>query len=288
MKVVVTGYASLDYAVRLDRAPEPDRTTTVVSRAAQFPRLGGSPAYVAAAIAASGGDATPVTWVGDDGEGQRYRTELRARGVVSHGVGTRAGRTPVCILAYEPSGGCHCLYHPSLPEPIALDDAQRDLVSAADRLCVTVGPEQATREALKLLRPDAKLIWAVKADARAVPPDLAAALARRADVVVASRGERGFVSDAFARAGGRSAPLRIETRGSEGVAILRDGAETLVPAEPVEADDTTGSGDTFLGGFLAAWKGDEVELAVASGILAARSLLLTRVNVEPGSKTHVA
>ena len=81
MSAVVTGYASLDYTVTLDRAPEPDRTATVLSRASEFPRLGGSPAYVAAAMVAAGArDAAPVTWVGDDAEGQRYRAALENSG----------------------------------------------------------------------------------------------------------------------------------------------------------------------------------------------------------------
>jgi hypothetical protein len=36
VSAVVTGYASLDYTVTLDRAPEPDRTATVLSRASEF------------------------------------------------------------------------------------------------------------------------------------------------------------------------------------------------------------------------------------------------------------
>ena len=93
MSAVVTGYASLDYTVTLDRAPEPDRTATVLSRASEFPRLGGSPAYVAAAMVAAGlRDAAPVTWVGDDAEGQRYRAALEALGVRSDGVAIRPGR----------------------------------------------------------------------------------------------------------------------------------------------------------------------------------------------------
>ena len=40
MSVVVTGYASLDYAVRLDSPPKPDRTATIFSRAVEWPRLG--------------------------------------------------------------------------------------------------------------------------------------------------------------------------------------------------------------------------------------------------------
>jgi sugar/nucleoside kinase (ribokinase family) len=123
----------------------------------------------------------------------------------------------------------------------------------------------------------------VKADPRAVPPDLAAALAARADIVVSSRREAGFVRDAFAGVGTRrSPPVRIETRGGEGVAILGEGSETLVSVETFEADDTTGAGDTFLGGFLAAWRAGEVERAVESGVAAAAALLLRRTETNRG------
>ena len=54
MSIVVTGYASLDYAVRLDRPPRPDPTATILSRPDEWPRLGGSPAYVAAALVEGG------------------------------------------------------------------------------------------------------------------------------------------------------------------------------------------------------------------------------------------
>jgi ribokinase len=287
MSAVVTGYASLDYTVTLDRAPEPDRTATVLSRASEFPRLGGSPAYVAAAMVAAGArDAAPVTWVGDDAEGQRYCAALETLGVRSDGVAIRPGRTPVCVLAYQPDGGCHCFYHPSLSEPLLLDEGQRELVAAADMVCVTVGPETATREVLAATAPHAILVWAVKADPRAVPPNLAAALAMRADIVVSSRREAGFVRDAFARAGARrSPPIRIETRGGEGVAILGDDSETLVSVETFRADDTTGAGDTFLGGFLAAWRAGGVERAVESGVTAAGALLLRRTEKNMGEKS---
>ena len=289
MSAVITGYASLDYAMRLDRAPEPDRTATILSRAAEFPRIGGSPVYVAAAMFAGGvRDATPVTWVGDDPQGQRYCDDLAALGLSADGVSVRPGRTPVCILAYQPDGGCHCFYHPSLPEPLGLDDRQRALIAAADLVCVTVGPKSATRDALTLMRPDATLVWAVKADRRAVPPDLAAALAARADILVSSRGEAKFVHEAFMRGrGGERDALRIETRGGEGVAFSRGDGETMLSAEPVEAGDTTGAGDTFLGGFLAAWGNGDVERAVKSGMAAARALLVRRAEAERRSLRHV-
>ncbi len=290
MSAVVTGYASLDYTLRLDRAPEPDRTATILSRAEEFPRLGGSPAYVAAAMHQGGTtDVAPITWVGDDAAGVRYREAVEELGLPAVGIGIRPGRTPVCILAYEPAGGCHCFYHPSLAEPIDLHPSQRILISAADLVCVTVGPEQATRQTLALARPDATLVWAVKADARAVPPDLAAALAARADIVVSSRGESAFVRAAYAAAGRVDrAQLRIETRGGEGVATVGDGAEVFIPSEPVAAEDSTGAGDTFLGGFLAAWRAGGARPAIEKGMAAARALLASRARREIERGVHVA
>jgi ribokinase len=289
LRAVITGYASLDYALGLDRPPEADRTATILWRADEFPRLGGSPAYVAAAMRAGGETSVaPVTWVGDDEAGARYREALVKLGLPTAGVGVRHGPTPVCMLAYEPGGGCHCFYHPGLPEPISLDEAQRALVAAAELICVTVGPEQVTREVLSLARPEADLVWAVKADARAAPPDLAVALAARADVIVASRGEAAFVRAAFAAGGARRGALYIETRGAEGAAIRLDGAETIIPAQPVKAADTTGAGDTFLGGFLAAWRGGDARRAVEKGMDAARALITSRPQRDEESGSHVA
>jgi sugar/nucleoside kinase (ribokinase family) len=279
MSVVVTGYASLDYAARLDSPPQPDKTATILSRPAEWPRLGGSPAYVAAALVAAGaGDAAPISWVGDDAEGASYRSGLKALGVRTDGIAAAPGRTPVCVLVYPPDGRCHCLYDPGLTAEACLSERQRALVDSAEAICVAVGPTQATWETLRRARPDAALVWAVKADPRAVTPDLAAALAARADVVAFSRGEADFVADAFAAAdapvGGR---LRIETRGREGAAYMQNGVTRIVRADAVDADDTTGAGDAFVGGFLAAWiRTREPETAVAAGVASARALLLAR------------
>jgi len=279
MSIVVTGYASLDYAVRLDRPPQADHTATILTRPSEWPRLGGSPAYIAMALVANGErDAAPVSWIGDDAVGVHYRDALTRHGVRTDGIEARPGRTPTCILAYQPDGGCHCFYDPGLARPPDLGAPQRALVASADCLCVTVGPTDATRAALALARPEAFVVWAVKADRRAVPDDLAAALAARADAVVFSRGEATFVARAFAAARPGARPrLSVETRGSLGVAIDCDGVVEIVPADPIEAADSTGAGDTFLGGFLAALVGGaQPRDAAQAGAAAARALLTTR------------
>jgi ribokinase len=199
--------------------------------------------------------------------------------VRTDGIRVRPGRTPISILAYEPDGRCRCLYDPGLTAEADLDEGQRALLAAAKAICVTVGPTKATWEAIRLARPGAMLLWAVKADPRAVPPDLAAALAARADIVVFSQGEAAFVAEASSMAD-RPARRRIdiETRGRNGVAFMRDGAQRVFPVAPVEAEDSTGAGDTFIGGFLAAWvKTADPEEAVRAGVAAAHALLVSRV-----------
>ena len=225
--VAITGYASLDYVVRLDRTPVADTTATILSRPLDWPRLGGSPAYVASAMVAAGVDATPISWVADDADGRLYCEALASRGVGAHGIALRPGRTPICVLAYQPDGACHCFYHPALAQSPDLDAHQLELVARARWVCLTVGPAEATRQALAATRPDAGLIWSVKADPRAVPADLAAAIAARADIVAASRREAAFVAAAVAAAAAVAKPrLMLETRGAEGVAVTRTGAST--------------------------------------------------------------
>ena len=277
--VVVTGYASLDYVVRLDRAPAPDETATVVSRPREWPRLGGSPAYVASALVAGGVvKARPITWVGDDDDGRQYRQALAQRSIDAEGVAARPGRTPVCILSYQPDGGCFCFYDPGLARPLALQPRQRELVAAADWICLTIGPPEATREILAAAQPGARLVWAVKADPKAMPDDLAAAVAARADIVAYSRREADFVERALSA--GRGAPAnqwRLETRGADGVTLTRGGRSETFAVDPIDAEDFTGAGDTFVGGFLASLiTNGDAKTAVAAGVGAARDMLIGR------------
>jgi len=282
-RIAITGYASLDHVVMLDGIPTPGRTTTILERPEEaWPRLGGSPSYVAAALAAGGVDAaSPVSWVGEDEAGLDFRRHLEARNVLTDGIATVAGaRTPMAILAYEPDGGCLCLYHPAIPKGLGLTLPQKQVIANADWLCITIGPLQATREALGALSPDGSLCWVVKDDPAALPPDLAAQLAARADLICFSAAEAAFIDRAFASAGVRRAgQTLIETRGGAGAQVTVGGVTSFVASEPLAITDPTGAGDTFAGGALAALAGGETDPVsiVKAGHKAARTLLSGRV-----------
>ena len=276
--VAITGYASLDYVLRLEGAPRPNETV-IGARAGLWPRLGGSPAYVARALTRAGIRATPITWVADDLDGTRYAAALACENVPTEGIArTLAGNTPACILAYGPAGECFCLYIPEAGRTAGLGDSQRNILRAAEWVCLTVGPAEANRAALAAIAPHQRLAWVVKGDADAFPPALRADLAARADLIVHSRGERAFVAEALAAAS-RPGRMLVETLGAEGASVTVDGVTALVaPEATVAAADPTGAGDPFVGGLLAALLAapEDAAAAVRAGQRAAHDMLRAR------------
>lgn len=285
-RVVVTGYASLDHVVELAGGPLAGTTTRMRRTAGGWPRPGGSPAYVATALAACGvADAVPVTWIGDDAAGAAYRDALGARGLRCDGIAVVAGGpTPVAILAYAPDGGCICLYDPGLPEPNELTTAQSALVAAADWVCITVGPPAVTGWLLDVLPPATRIAWTVKDDPHAFPRPLATRLVERADLICFSRAEAGFVGAALDAAGTRRrGRTLVETLGAAGARATTDGSSFVEPAPAVQVRDPTGAGDTLVGGLIAGLLADPTDIrgALHTGITAAADMLRTRQEATP-------
>ena len=171
-RIVVTGYASMDY-VDAARRRAGGRSHHAHPRAAgrAWPRLGGSPAYVAAALVAGGDRRCAAAELG------RRRTRpvpriaggLAALGVRGEGVATSSGgRTPLSILAYQPDGGCLCLYDAG-PAGAAGTDAGPGGAARGRRLGLPDG-RPARRQPMPCWRASAtatRLVWAVKARSRA-------------------------------------------------------------------------------------------------------------------------
>ena len=279
-RFAISGFASLDHVIELDGMPSSDATTLITRRSTDaWPRLGGSPSYVAGGLVRGGHrEVSPISWVGGDPLGETYIGAMAALGAKTDGIEVLAGSTtPMAILAYLPSGSCMCLYDPASSFHATLSPAQRAIVAAADWVCVTVGPPEATLAVIDAVRPDAKLVWAVKHDRKSMRDPLLSRLATRADVISHSRGEAQFVADALSGTPSRER-LMVRTLGPEGAELQWRGTTTLMPSIPVTAADPTGAGDTFIGGLVAALAvRPEAPLeAVRAGIEAARALLLAR------------
>lgn len=282
--VAVSGYAGLDRAMLVPRLPAADTTAIVQRRLSDpWPGWGGCGPYVARQLAAEGLATRLVTWLGDDDGGRAYRALLQREGVGVDGVALSAtAPTPTTYLFYEEGGRSVCFYDPGAARDAGLGAAQREALAAADWLVLTVGPRPAAEALLEVLG-ERRLVWAVKADPDACPPPLVRRCLAAASVVALSAGERRFLEAATAP----DDPLALLppdavvflTDGGRGVQVRAGGREAHVPVDALPTRDTTGAGDTFLAGALAALLRDrcDAEAAAAAGVRAARELLAARV-----------
>lgn len=275
-RLVVTGYASLDFAVGLDGQAVGDTTTLVAARDPEaWPRAGGCPTYISGAAVRAGQHATPVMWVGKGAEGEGFVARLEAQGIGTQGIGIcDSASSPTALMVYQSDGSCICLYDPALGRCEVLTQAQKDLICAATHLCVSVGPPQLMEEIVRLCPAEARLYWAVKNDPDAYPPELRGRLAARADVIFHSASERRLI--------GETAAVLIETRGSDCVVVTAAGQLRELAVMPIDIADTTGAGDSFAGGYIAAeMAGADPVHAAGEGIKAAAALLADRKRRHP-------
>ena len=300
VRVTVVGYASLDSSTSVSEFRGVD-ATSILERAlvSAEPGVGGI-AHIVSAIAGTPAAVEAISWVADDLPGRRW-AESVARCAGIRGVARSGTRSPAATMIEIGSGGTICLFDPGDCHPDALTDEQREIVTEGDWLLLTVAPRRITEQILDALPDSARLVWAVKHDDDAYTPEMVARILARADVVSFSRGERPYVTldrrppESLVRPGA----LVVETRGADGVAwsfASPDGAARpgSIAVEPVEAEDTTGAGDTFVGalvGFLsdavgphsalASLDDEEVGRLVAGASTAAGELLRRRTATGP-------
>ncbi|MFV2088848.1 ribokinase [Micromonospora sp. LOL_021] len=254
--IVVVGSLNVDVVVPLDELPAAGQT--VLSAADHSRAGGGKGANQAVAAARLGRSVAMVGAVGDDAEGQWLTGLLAAEGVDTAAV-LRAprptGQAIVLVTAdgdstIAVSSGANMWLAPEHLRPYAdlIGDAAAVLLQQEVDAAVVAATVAAAR-GLVVVNP---------APARPIDPGTLA----RVDVLVPNRGELAALAGAgagpaaagpsedvaglaaMARSLGTRGPV-VVTLGVDGALVVTADREHLVPAEPVDAVDATGAGDTF-------------------------------------------
>jgi sugar/nucleoside kinase (ribokinase family) len=277
-RIVVLGDVMLDVVARLEGPVAPGSDAP-----ARIELLGGgSGANVAAWLASAGAAPLLVGAVGDDARGRAAREELEAGGVEARLAVDGELPTGTCIVLVAPGGDRTMVPDPGANEGLEPTDLPDDAFEPGGHLHVAgysllrEGSRAAALAAIERARARDMSVSIDPSSAALLSAaflDLAAGvdlLLPNADEATALTGEADLERAAACLA--ERVPEVVVTLGSAG-ALWADGREIArVPAEPVQVLDSTGAGDAFAAGLLAARvEGAPPEEALAAGCRLAAS-----------------
>ena len=258
-RIAVVGSINADLVVQMPKLP--GRGETVSSaEPAWFP--GGKGANQAVAAARMGGNVSMFGAIGADEPGQMCLSALKQSGVNVDAVVKVSSPTSTALVMVEHSGENQIVVADGANQHASFDAAQ---ISAADAVIVQFEiPESVIVEVGKA----AKGIFCVNA---APVRELSDELASLIDVLIVNEHE-------FAQLGEPKSGLVIVTAGAKEVVAYQNG-EVVAKSQPpkVEALDTVGAGDTFVGAFVVAYASgktipDALDLACAASALSTLKL----------------
>lgn len=278
-RVLVFGSVNLDLVYRVDRLPRPGETVLGGDLVRLSGGKGGNQAHTSARVLGDGRTLF-VGCVGDDPEGERLLHDLEAAGVDTSGVVRVIAPSGTAIIAVDDGGENTIAVLPGANRAWPSDAVERAPLAAGDVVVAQLEiPLRIVDAALTRAR-DAGATTVL--NAAPLDPD-AIALLDRVDVLVVNEGEAaelfGFANEIdeaeIARTREVFAGDLVVTLGADGAIVApRDGGLDRVPAIPVDAIDTVGAGDAFVGGLAAALADgatvrEAVRVGAAAGALAA-------------------
>jgi ribokinase len=291
-RVTVLGSLNMDISVTVPRLPGPG--ATVLGSAARF-TPGGKGANQAVAAARLGATVRMTGCVGDDDFGRRLLTALREEDVDTDDVRTVPGvPTGLAMISVDPAGENLITVAPGANHEVGAGEVAAAAGNPGDVLVICAEiPVPAIRSALARAR-GARCILNL-APAPESPP-AAAIVADGVDWLVVNETEAAAVlgrkveglkdaAEAAAELLAAGARHAVVTAGAHGAALAPGtgpaGAPLTIEAFRVEAVDTVGAGDTFVGALAVALAAgvppaEAIRAAAAAGATAA---------TRPGAKT---
>lgn len=270
-RLTTVGYVSVDFTAELDRLPlrEERRLSNAINKSI------GGPAANVAAIAANLGDPYPlavslITAIGVDQDSDWAAAELSRRRVdVIVPPERREGRVNRALVLVEADGRRTIVNEPSRLGGVDVERFLDEVDPAGHTWCLHVEGYQLPAQAPMAARAKERG-FLTSMQATGLPADWLAthrdAVLSGFDIVMLHREslthlgltdgdpETGIARLAeLARTPGFRAQVVLVTLGPNGAAAITREGVVRAPALPVDVVDTTGAGDSFIGGFLAAW-----------------------------------
>ena len=277
-RVTVLGSLNMDISVTVPRLPEPG--ATVLGSAARF-TPGGKGANQAVAAARLGADVRMAGCVGDDDFGRRLLAALRDEGVGHDGVRVTADApTGLAMISVDRAGENIITVAPGANHEVGPAEVRAALAEPQNVLVVCAEiPVGVIVAALARHRPSILNLAPAPADAAAIVagarPDWLVVNETEAGTVlgrpVRGLAEAGEAAAALLTAGARHA---VVTAGAHGATLAGPDGTSTISAFRVDAVDTVGAGDTFVGALAAALAAgipaaEAVRAAAAAGATAA-------------------
>ncbi|GAA1689887.1 ribokinase [Glycomyces endophyticus] len=284
MTVVVLGSANLDLVYEVERIPAPGETVLSLG-SGSF--AGGKGNNQAVAAARAGSPTRFITALGRDAAGDRLAAEARAAGIDLLDRRTDAPTGTAAIFVDRRGENSIVVNSGANAELTDLTAAERAAIAAADVLVLQLEtPVDTVAEAAAAAKAAGTRVVLNAAPSGAVPH----AVLREVDVLVVNEHEAAELAgpdDPMTALTGLGCAVII-TLGAAGALVGVPGeAPVTVPSHTVDAVDTTGAGDTFVGAFAAALDGEGLDaLVAATGFAtAAAALAVQRKGAVPSIPT---
>jgi len=261
--LVVVGSANVDLMLTVPHLPRPGETVAG-DQFASAP--GGKGANQAVAAARLGADVRFGACVGDDAFGRMMLEALQASAVGTDGVRVLPGSATGVAMILVDAAAENCIaLAPGANAALSSADVirlQPTIAGASLLVCQLESPLATVRAAIEAAHAAAVPVLLNPAPARELDPSLL----RLVRFLVPNESEASAltgISVVDAPSAEQAARLLLEqgvqtvlmTLGARGVLLAERGRFEHLPAPRVDAVDTTGAGDTFVGAFAACWIG---------------------------------
>lgn len=255
-RIVAAGHCNWDVTLRVAALPDPDGEARITE---QHRGGGGSAANVASGLVGFGLPAGLLGSVGDDDQGRRALAELEATGVDTDGVlVVPDGETTVKYLIVDADGEVMVLANDGVNEALRPKDLDRAVLAGADHVHLTGQRPETAARLIDLAQAAAVTVSfdpGRRVQERAFEP-----LFDRVDALLLNEPEAAAVfghadDERLAQAAGPDREIVLK-RGGEGAAVYTNEKAHTHPGYDVTVRDTTGAGDAFAAGYLAATVGD--------------------------------